>query len=47
MPASLYCPALPGMSLRIIEDFVENMDNGDQDSLEDYLLTIDDGPDIV
>ncbi|MDE0454246.1 MAG: putative Ig domain-containing protein [Gammaproteobacteria bacterium] len=41
-------PPPPGMSLGIIEDFVDNMmDYGDQDLLEDFLLTIDDGLDIV
>ncbi|MDE0244636.1 MAG: hypothetical protein OXM59_04725 [Gammaproteobacteria bacterium] len=41
-------PPPPGMSLGgIIEDFIDNMDNGDQDLLEDFLLTIDDGLDIV
>ena len=40
-------PPPPGMSLGQIEDFVENMDFGDQDLLEDYLLTIDDGLDIL
>ena len=40
-------PPPPGMSLGQIEDFVENMDYGEQDLLEDYLLTIDDGLDIV
>ncbi|MDE0454248.1 MAG: putative Ig domain-containing protein [Gammaproteobacteria bacterium] len=38
----------PGMSLGgIIEDFIDNMDQGDQDLLEDFLLTIDDGLDIL
>ena len=41
-------PPPPGMSLGgIIEDFIDNMDQGEQDLLEDYLLTIDDGLDIV
>ena len=41
-------PPPPGMSLGgIIEDFIDNMDQGDQDLLEDFLLTIDDGIDIV
>ena len=40
-------PPPPGTSLGIIEDFVENMDYGDQDLLEDYLLTIDDGIEIA
>ena len=41
-------PPPPGMSLGgIIEDFIDNMDGYDQDLLEDYLLTIDDGLDIV
>ncbi|MYF29432.1 MAG: hypothetical protein F4169_11360 [Gammaproteobacteria bacterium] len=41
-------PPPPGMSLGgIIEDFVDNMDGYDQDLLEDFLLTIDDGLDIV
>lgn len=31
----------------IIEDFIDNMDQGDQDLLEDYRLTIDDGLDIA
>ena len=38
----------PGFSLGgIIEDFTDNMDFGEIDLLEDYLLTIDDGLDIV
>ena len=38
----------PGFSLGgIIEDFTDNMDIGEIDLLEDYLLTIDDGLDIV
>ena len=41
-------PPPPGMSLGgIIEDFTDNMDIGEIDLLEDYLLTIDDGLDIV
>ena len=41
-------PPPPGMSLGgIIEDFIDNMDQGEQDLLEDYLLTIDDGLDIA
>ena len=41
-------PPPPGMSLGgIIEDFIDNMDQGDQDLLEDFLLTIDDGLDIL
>ena len=41
-------PPPPGMSLGgIIEDFIDNMDGYDQDLLEDFLLTIDDGLDIV
>ena len=41
-------PPPPGGSLGgIIEDFIDNMDNGDQDLLEDFLLTIDDGIDIL
>ena len=40
-------PPPPGTSLGQIEDFVENMDFGDQDLLEDYLLTIDDGIEIA
>ena len=41
-------PPPPGMSLGgIIEDFIDNMDGYDQDLLEDYLLTIDDGLDIA
>ena len=41
-------PPPPGMSLGgIIEDFIDNMDQGEQDLLEDYLLTIDDGLDIL
>ena len=41
-------PPPPGMSLGgIIEDFIDNMDNGDQDLLEDFLLTIDDSLDIA
>ena len=41
-------PPPPGMSLGgIIEDFIDNMDQGEQDLLEDFLLTIDDGLDIV
>ena len=35
------------MPLGIIKNCVENMDYGDQDLLEDNLLTIDDGLDIV
>ena len=31
----------------IIEDFIDNMDQGEQDLLEDFLLTIDDGLDIL
>ena len=41
-------PPPPGASIGgIIEDFVDNMDQGAQDLLEDYLLTIDDGLDIA
>ena len=41
-------PPPPGMSLGgIIEDFIDNMDQGEQDLLEDFLLTIDDGLDIL
>ena len=41
-------PPPPGMSLGgIIEDFIGNMDQGEADLLEDYLLTIDDGLDIA
>ncbi|MYE05525.1 MAG: hypothetical protein F4Y00_11230 [Bacteroidetes bacterium SB0662_bin_6] len=41
-------PPPPGMSLGgIIEDFIDNMDQGEQDLLDDYLLTIDDGLDIL
>ena len=41
-------PPPPGMSLGgIIEDFIDNMDQGEADLLEDYLLTIDDGLDIA
>ena len=41
-------PPPPGASLGgIIEDFTDNMDIGEIDLLEDYLLTIDDGLDIV
>ena len=41
-------PPPPGMSLGgIIEDFIDNMDGYDQDLLEDFLLTIDDGLDIA
>ena len=41
-------PPPPGFSLGgIIEDFTDNMDFGEIDLLEDYLLTIDDGLDIV
>ena len=41
-------PPPTGMSLGgIIEDFIDNMDQGEQDLLEDYLLTIDDGLDIL
>ncbi|MCY3942017.1 MAG: putative Ig domain-containing protein [Gammaproteobacteria bacterium] len=41
-------PPPPGASLGgIIEDFIDNMDQGEQDLLEDFLLTIDDGLDIV
>ena len=41
-------PPPPGASLGgIIEDFIDNMDQGEQDLLEDFLLTIDDGIDIV
>ena len=41
-------PPPPGMSLGgIIEDFVDNMDGFEQDLLEDFLLTIDDGLDMV
>ena len=43
-----HTPPPPGMSLGgIIEDFIDNMDQGEQDLLEDYLLTIDDGLDIL
>ena len=41
-------PPPPGMSLGgIIEDFVDNMDGFEQDLLEDFLLKIDDGLDMV
>ena len=40
-------PPPPGMSIGLIEDFTDNMDFGEIDLLEDYLLTIDDGLDIV
>ena len=41
-------PPPPGMSLGgIIEDFIDSMDQGEQDLLDDYLLTIDDGLDIA
>ncbi|MXW46496.1 MAG: cadherin repeat domain-containing protein [Gammaproteobacteria bacterium] len=41
-------PPPPGMSLGgLIEDFIGNMDQGEADLLEDYLLTIDDGLDIA
>ena len=41
-------PPPPGMSLGgIIEDFIDNMDYGDQNLLEEFILTIDDGLDIV
>ena len=41
-------PPPPGASLGgIIEGFTDNMDFGEIDLLEDYLLTIDDGLDIV
>ena len=41
-------PPPPGMSLGgIIEDFIDNMDGYEQDLLEDFLLTIDDGLDIA
>ena len=43
-----WTPPPPGMSLGgIIEDFVDNMDGFEQDLLEDFLLKIDDGLDMV
>ena len=41
-------PPPPGMSLGgIIENFVDNMDNFEQDLLEDFMLVIDDGLDVA
>ena len=40
-------PPPPGMSIGLIEDFVENAGGLDQDLLEDFMLIIDDGIDIA
>ena len=40
-------PPPPGMSIGLIEDFVDNMNGFDQDLLEDFMLIIDDGIDIA
>ena len=40
-------PPPPGMSIGLIEDFVDNMNGLDQDLLEDFMLIIDDGIDIA
>ena len=40
-------PPPPGMSIGLIEDFVDNVNGFDQDLLEDFMLIIDDGIDIA
>ena len=40
-------PPPPGMSIGLIEDFVDNMNGFEQDLLEDFMLIIDDGIDIA
>ena len=42
-----WTPPPPGMSIGLIEDFVDNMNGFDQDLLEDFMLIIDDGIDIA
>ena len=42
-----WTPPPPGMSIGLIEDFVDNMNGFDQDLLEDFTLIIDDGIDIA
>ena len=40
-------PPPPGTSIGIVEDFVDNMGDFEQDLFEDFMLVIDDGLDIA